>query len=755
MTLLYLDGFEGYSADIDFKSRPGWYTCNGVTNANCQTAFPAAVTEIGNSLTFSTAPPTSGNCPYNATYSKNNGVAWSNGTTVYQGWKAGGFSMGMRLKNNGATQPYTIEGKGAGINSGNSIAYIRLTDTIGFDGVNYWAIGQVGSTNYVVYSPDLRNWKLTLTNPVATYQPSYAIESTGIVCFGVGCVAVARFFSTNEFWNITTDGGVTWTHTNTFSANGTGAAIPSGNATTPIIIASNVASALLAVTAAGGTTSLAALTNASNVGAVVSGGLAIGWMTNTAQNAVVYSALYGAGNIGTAGAWTTATLTFPSPGLGPSGLVGMAYSPKLNKWCLIGSQGVALLAANGTPGNVQPITTATVQLVFNPLDVPIAVLCINNVLCVYCQGGTIYYSGDGYTWNQTYIPQIPTLATATWDGSRVIFTSTAATGIIVASSDGFSNFSSIYVADSTTTYAQVANANLPNMITVEPNANPLLLNGSLWTYPGGNAANVYRMGFYPGALTSVRGVPVIPIYVGVLSGTGTWTNQQTVYIDGSTVVHYYEIVATADPKNVNSFFWSLLVDGNVVYKTPASYSMAPMADTTSYLMFEPLCTSQAFNQFDDLYICLNDGKGISGPQGPNIVLPLRPSGNVQNAWTAVGTQSSNALALAGPTPSTNKNGVVSGNVSDKDVYTLAALPAGYQPAAVCINAAVSRVATGGSPQVAVGIITNGAEQDGNTAVTTPLGANVIASMIAERAPDGSAWTSANLASSQLAITHTQ
>lgn len=730
-------------ADSDFRVQ-GWQTAPG----GALTILSQSITNLsGASLHMAPASGSNAATAPGAAYSA--GVTYDYGfyntqKTVNQAWTAGGFTFGFNGK----------------FNSGSSIPLGGIGGNpypdFCFDGTYYWAIAQnaVSGAMSVQYSTDLKNWVITTTPAVSGgLSGSATIFSLGGGV--VGLIGNSSALTTQDVW-YTSNQGTSWSvkalGTFTAAAAGTGYGIATGNSTYPHVVLMSATSTTgggIYVGSITGTMTQVVSTPADaqpyHQIKIIDGLILIFNITGRA----VYSATASSVTLNTGAAWSTATWSATgAPGL----ILDYTYNPTSNVWVLTcGGAGVYTFPNSGTAGTATK-PTGTIVLTNRTMPGTNATWYI-----VWWTGaqtvaigawGQIATSPDGTTWTLQPAQMIPqgqiannrptacSFVFSIYDGTKYVLVGASSGGNFLATTtDLVTNYTCMYCSDA-------AESVLPNnygVVGVFSGTAPATT--GLWT------CNSTLLGLSVSAISGGNrtvGAVINSTAAAVVSSTLSAT---------SPINHYYELVATKDPGTINSFFVSLYIDGSLVNTTTTSYPMGSSSSDTTSLLILCLNRSCNFAAYDDMYFLLNDGLGVTGPQGPVNIIARRPETDIQDQWIKTGGTSNSLSVNQAALSSLSTNYVSSAASGNKDIYACSdTIPAGYQIRAVQMEAFFTNTGVS-EPEITIGISSGGTESDSPTTTLVGNTPNYIPFIFQTNPNGGVAWTAAAVEAAEFVITH--
>jgi hypothetical protein len=708
--------------DSDFRTQ-GWITAPSSMTAGFTPSF---TTVNGTSLQLIGSGNSSGLAPGSA------GVAdigfFKTGVTVNQAWNSGGFALGLAAR----------------FNSGTTVSYGSVGPMSAcYDGTKYWAVNSNGG---ICTSPDLKNWTATLTQPPSV---TGILKSHNIVYLGNSMVAVFQG-GASSWVSYTTNNGQSWTQTN-FVGTYTGAngcyntGIATGNSTYPHVgvyagadngNASAFTGCGVYVGTVGGTLSQVFYSQGVSyyggfvgIPTVVSGIVLVSVQLVSGGYELV-SAIASSSTLNSTSAWSSASFSAQ-----PNAIT---YNPNSNLWVVATATGISTFPNTGAVGTAVPPSGA------QTLTTRYSTVGMNNVFWTGSQlvgvgaNGHIIKSPDGITWTEVGGHILPTGSAFNWGASiyansQYVLFSDSTSGVIATTPDLLTNFTPVYIQDGT----EQVNA----------------------TYSWGSAG-IYSATSAPQSGSTWTATNGITLYVSAASGgnrTITFdftpsTNTGIAPAVSTATTHYYEIVAVKNSATTNSFQISMYIDGNLegTYASPVTMGTGT-SDTTSLLVLS-LDRHASFVAYDDMYFNLIDGVNNSGQLGIVNIIARKPTTDVQDQWTAVGSAGSNALSVAESAGSAVTTNYVQANVTGaKDIYSSTnTLPNGYNVMAVAVEGVFTKTSTT-QPIVNIGLISNSNEVDsGNVTVTTSSATFV--SNIVENDPNGNkAWTPASVLASEITL----
>lgn len=619
--------------------------------------------------------------------------------TIKQLWDAGGFAVSGRLKFN-SQNATTI---GAQMPNLTQAVVDPSTDRI-------YAIRSINSTYNLYTSTDLGATWSTVTLPggySAGSLPNTTLSlANGYLCMSVHGVA-AVVYSTN-------DNGTTW-QTLTISAGGIGntggyGVVYTADPTYPYImtVAGNGTS----------TTGIVALSSlapsAVQVGVGNLAGSSYSPMSRLIAGYVVST--YSDGRI----IWgnTAADLSNAANWVSRSninlGLTGVSYGVEFanNQWFISGSSdGVKYMPNPGTLPAVLPPAIGTATAVTLRGD-SVAAAGMYGMARIgtelFAVGPTAYtaYSADnGVTWTYETGTRVLTLQGQNYNWcvastTRFFIATDSNAGILATSLHAGYGWEVKSVSEGGESNAQPAvgfgiygavSIAANNVVTYQSGNPELALYASA---PTGNARNVGV------AINSSGGIPSFQYTV-----TDAQTNQ----------TRHWELVCTADPATINSFFVSVRLDGNIVLgPTTTSYPLAGTGVTGGIALLN-IPSNGTWTWFDDIAVVDFSGSINNSPLGVSAIVPVIEASDAQAQWDRVGGAASNALTVAYPAPSAVPTAayatgryVETADVGDKDIYVAAVTVdpgtvAGYNPRAIQVDGFFTRQGSG-APQVRTGAI---------------------------------------------------
>ena len=743
MALKFAEGFETSVDDSDIRAR-GWLFSPTKRYAGLPPSKTSAVGSIGlrrfvnNGSDAATA--------VGATGAADIGY-YNTGITVNQAWTAGGFTFGSSATHYSGSM-VQVGATGTTGPSGQALGCID------FDGTNYWACT---SATKIAKSTDLNTWTNT------TAQPTGITLSSTVSYMGSGVVVVVPQTSTPTTLAVsyTSNGGTTWstqtlaTGISTTTGAQYGIAFPTGNATYPhgilIGISDNSAANGLYIGTLGGTFVQVVGGTAYTMGffvprpVVINGYIYASDASNNATTAGFYSAPV-SGAINTPGAWTKWSVgNIPNPSQ-------IAYFQSANLF-LVSSVTNGLYTIPNTGGSGTPVPPTTATTASNPYVAAgvygiaassSTAVIFPDVFNSISANNTIFTSTDAATWT----PQFkiwPDLGgtnrngwcTTFYDGTQYVAVgsvgSAAHSQIICTTDDGVNNWRIRYASD---TSSNGTTGGFSGLGVCTATAAPV--SGSTWT--------VGTSGAWLNATVPSAGSSTISFYTTTNSATAASTAAVTTT---GALTHYYEIKAVATA-TANTFNISWYVDGTLKATSSGVLLGSSTSDTTSLLILNmPRCG--AWQQFDDMYLTLDNGTGLQGPAGPIYIAARRPTTDVQDQWSPNGT-ATNSLATnqTGLSSRTNR---YSSTFTDgaKDIYSSTdSTPSSYKVKAVQIEGYFSQLSTV-APTAKLSLISNGNQVDATTVTVNT--SQVYTSTIVEQNPNGNvAWTPGTVNSSQFAIT---
>lgn len=742
MALKFVEGFETTRDDNDFRTR-GWLAAPTKRYASLAPAKTTiGVTGLRRFINNGSDAATT----VGATGATDIGYL-NTGITVNQAWTAGGFSWGASATHYSGSA-IQIGAAGTGGPSGQALGCID------FDGTNYWACT---SATKIAKSTDLLNWTNT------TAQPSGITLSSTVSFMGSGTIMVVPQTATPTTLAVsyTTNGGTSWatqtlaTGITTTTGAQYGIGFATGNPTYPhgilIGISDNSAANGLYIGTLGGTFVQVIGGTAYTMGffvprpVVVNGYIYTTDASNNATSAGFYSAPV-SGAINTAGAWTKWALNnVPNPSQ-------LAYFQGADLF-IIGSvtNGAFTIPNTGGVGTPVPPTAAatasnpyTAAGVYGIAASSSTAVIFPDALNSISANNTILTSTDAVTWS----PQFkiwPNLGGATLNGWCTVFydgTQYVAVGavgnaahsqILISTDDGVNNWRIRYASD---TSSNGTTGGFSGLGVCTASAAPT--SGGTWTT--GTAA------CWLNTTVPSAGSATVSFFTTTNSATAASTKSVTT---SGALTHYYNIQAVAVGGTANTFNISWYVDG-VLSATSSNVALGTGTGDTTSLLILNFPRSGGWQQFDDVYLTLDNGVGMTGVQ-TIYCTARRPTNDVQDQWAPTG-QATNSLATNQQALSSRSDRYVSTYTDGaQDKYSSSdAVQTTYKVKAVQIEGYFKRLSTV-SPTAKVSLISNGQQVD-STAVTVGT-TDILASAIVENDPNGNiAWTPGSVSNTQFSVT---
>lgn len=660
------------------------------------------------------------------------------GVTVNQAWQAGGITVGASatLYQSGRFLP----GNGAA-SSGASCNRV-----LAFDGTLYWAL----QATSVWTSPDLVNWTQTPSTPTAILGTTSSIYYMGS---GVVMVTAGGSFQTNLTVAFTSNRGASWTTQTLFTQSTTyatyGAGIATGNPSFPHVIVVGYGTSTsnhgVYVGTLGGT-----FTKVSSASIAFSGSpfckLVNGYLICGAGG-VLFSAKANDPNLNTAGAWTVTT------GFSAT-MVDMDFYPKANAWIAVDSRATPFVASLVNPGTsaapLPPTSPTCTPISNNSFGCNVTIIgetCIATGGTTTGSSSLYLYSTDGATWNTKFTVAPITGATypiafsgqyfgwvsAIYDGSKFIKIGTGSRAtfpcIIATSPDGINNWQIVYCADQATG-SQGGYAGF----------------GFVTSTTAPQSGTAWQIGTSRALINADSSLNL------AVWGASTTTALTTVTGLTTPATHYYEITLTPVAGNPNQFTFTVSVDQQVKYTSPAYIFGSSASDTTSVLVVT-FPRSSRLSNWDDLYITLNDGNGLVGPLGTVNIQTLRPSSDAQAQWTPGGvTQSSNAQTVRSSALSQALGYVTTSTDGASDQYSTAdTVLSNYSVLAAKVETFVEKTSVS-PPVVTVGLKSGEVEVD-SPQITVNNSTYAMISQIVEKDPNTNAnWTPTSIGAAKATVT---
>lgn len=741
MALRFIEGFETTRDDNDFRTR-GWLAAPTKRYASLAPAKTTiGVTGLRRFINNGSDAATT----VGATGAADIGYL-NTGITVNQAWAAGGFSWGASATHYSGSS-VQVGAAGTGGPSGQALGCID------FDGTTYWACT---SATRIAKSTDLLNW----TNTAAT--PTGLTLSSTVSNMGGGIIMVVPQTATPTTLAVsyTTNGGTSWstqtiaTGISTTTGAQYGIGFATGNPTYPhgilIGISDNSAANGLYVGTLGGSFVQVIGGTAYTMGffvprpVVINGYIYASDASNNATTAGFYSAPV-SGAINTAGAWTKWSVgNIPNPSQ-------FAYFQAANVFLISSvTNGLFTLPNTGGAGTPVPPTAATSASnpyaaagVYGIAATGSTAVIFPDVFNSVTANNTIFTSTDASTWTSAF-KIWPDLGgtnrngwcTVFYDGTQHVVVgavgSAAHSQIICTTDDGVNNWRIRYASDTT---SNGTTGGFSGLGVCTAGAAPT--SGGTWT-AGTNAAWLNTAAPSAGAAT-------VSFYTTTNSNTAANTKSVTT---SSTLTHYYNIQAVATA-TANTFNISWYVDGVLSSTSNGVLLGTSTSDTTSLLILSfPRCGN--WQQFDDVYLTLDNGVGMTGPQTIYITA-RRPTTDVQDQWVPTG-QATNSLATNQQAPSSRTDRYVSTYTDGaKDIYSSGdAVNNTYKAKAIQIEGYFKQLSTV-SPTAKLSLISGGQAVD--TATVSVTTTEALVSTIVESDPNGNkAWTPSSVTATQLSVT---
>jgi hypothetical protein len=241
------------------------------------------------------------------------------------------------------------------------------------------------------------------------------------------------------------------------------------------------------------------------------------------------------------------------------------------------------------------------------------------------------------------------------------------------------------------------------------------------------------------------GAATVSFYTTTNSNTAASTKSVTT---STTLTHYYNIQAVPTA-TANTFNISWYVDG-VLSSTSSGVLLGTSTSDTTSLLILNFPRSCGWQQFDDVYLTLDNGVGMTGVNTIYIT-SRRPTTDVQDQWTPTG-QATNSLATNQQALSSRTDRYVSTYTDGaKDIYSSTdTVNNTYKAKAIQIEGYMKRLSTV-SPTAKFSLISGSSAVD--TTTVTVGTSDTLVSTIVETDPNGNdAWTPSSVTASKLSVT---
>lgn len=740
MSVLLVEGFETSADQPDIYKR-GLVTPSVTSISGCGVLpIPSRSGSAGTGLLLRGPYSTSTALPCSATATPDFGLL-SLGQSVNSLWNAGGFAVGFN----------------ASFNSLNTLQIApAYAHQLCYDGsVNYWAIALNGSTYCVAYSPDLKNWTVTAT------QPGYIGVNSSIAVVGSGASATvlvsSSLVSVSEISYYSTNLGVTWTAATQAVTSSNFAMGPTGNATTPYISVSYSSGwhvyPYASISGAGGAALSAPMlvtgvTYGNSMVKIVSGVIVImgtntpGEWTYPETGTSYFSSCLSTNNPATPANWSAVTAGCPTQ------ISDVTYFNNL--WLAVGGNGIYTSPQLGTVSAIQGPAGPWTQVYSGPI---LGSVATNGTIAVAVGTdnvntalGAVYTSTNGTTWtkvnrfvlNTTSVNNGSWIPTVYWDGSRFILAGGLTNNFIATSPDGLA-WNVVYATE----YAETTGTASTSFLGVYSGTqNPATGVFTPWGVAAGNTAAV---GMVSSAVaSSTRTVTASSVTAGAYLSSGSTFNATAVGAalgqqPPSTLSHYYELVFTAAPGTPNLFNVAWAID-NALLPVFGQYQLAASTDTTGTAQaFLNLPRNGQFTVIDDIYLTNFSGAYHNSRLGVQRIYPLQPNSDQldQMSTTISGTTNSNTVNAA----LSNAEGYVySTATTAQDVYgTTNTMPgSGVTPNAVVVEGFLTALNSAAGTG-AIGLQSSGVKTLGNTVGTNTNPSRAV--LLQETDPNTNApWT---------------
>lgn len=761
MTLQYMEGFENIIESSDLTAR-GWLTSTLRTQAGVGVlTVPSRTGTPGRGLMLRGPYSSSAVLPFAAAGSTDFGM-YNPGRSIYSLWQAGGFSVGFNATFNKVLQ---------------NIVGAWFCNSIAYDGSEYyWAIMQSNTSTYdVVYSTDLVNWTVCLTQPTFTAQA----WNYGITISGTGATAtvmiVPDYFSSYTAaeelvpW-YTTNLGAAWTKLTPAWGNGSnanGSLVFTGNSSFPIVgvgVNNTPANVMLYYTSLTATPTMSTVvlgTNnssaaycTSSIARLKNGFVCLSAVANANYSgnipgALAYTSLWAVapaqGALGTASTWTT------SPTIAGQQMDITFFN---NLWITVGYGGIYTAPNSGTVGSPAGPTSTWLNVV-NTAASGIMGIDNNGEICVAVgqdptntSSGVIYTSTNGSTWtkNDRLITSGAVGVQFTgvmWTGTQFVITGGQANNVIATSPDGLA-WTSVYYPD----YSEALDGTSASALGVYSGT---ITAAGLYVPWGALSSEVVGQVLYASAASGgVRTITPSDVAGNGATGAGTSANVST-----TPLAHYYEIIAVSTA-SANCFNFSWAVDGVVVGPmVDPGFLFALASDTGTAQLLLNLPRNGQWTVIDDIYVTdfAPDPVGNTGQMGIVNIVSGTPASDVQDQFTLTGSAATHAAQLAGAL--SNSEGMISSyTVGAKDIYGMTNnIPANYRIQAVQVEGFFQKYGNSGASGT-LGIVSGAHEVDGGQVAALTVN-NVYASSLQSVDPNTNAqWSIAGVNAAKVAVTKT-
>jgi hypothetical protein len=332
-----------------------------------------------------------------------------------------------------------------------------------------------------------------------------------------------------------------------------------------------------------------------------------------------------------------------------------------------------------------------------------------------------------------------------WDGKQFVLSGGGGNNVIATSPDGF-YWTPVYYPD----YTEATTTATGSLLGVHGGT----VSSSGYTAFQYGAGKVMGVGLLPSTVSGTTRSVTLASLSSLNGAAATVTPGGTAQnVPVTPLTHYYELIGTSDPNNVNTFVVQMAIDG-VISPGSMSIQLGLATDTAgvSQLLLN-LPRAGAWVMVDDIYVTdFNpDPAGNVGQLGIVNIVPHMPTTDVQTPMTKVGSAPSHAAQVAGPLSFCN-GGVGTNTQGAKEIYSSnQPIPSNFRVQAVQAEAFFTKYGVVGA-SATMGVISGTTEVDAPT-VSAPTTTPVYTSLMLELDPNtNQPWTVASAQALKLSVT---